>query len=292
MNNFRTSLEGRFITSPLCLPLEHQARLHLHSPAPCSVPRLPTAQPAPPSVLCIAAALPACHAAEQAAQEQLGLGATCHKNRGDAQARGRQRWHAGFAVTWSSGGFHITESKKKSQGCSLKGTSPVLHQGEKSGMVSSGTSAGHRGYGESPQGGYRRPGRAEQCDHSADAKPGDGDVLAWDPSMMDRGFEAWRRNTKGAQKTTIFGRYAGWTLLNAAGSSTVLRAGGRVPSAPRLQCLESLLPLCWGCRHFSQQGCESWEEGSSSRALPAITAQESTQHGHPLRGHLWMEPGK
>lgn len=124
------------------------------------------------------------------------------------------------------------------------------------------------------------------------AKPGDGDVLAWDPSTMDKGFEAWRRNAAGAQKTTIFGRYVGWTSLNAAGSSTVLRTGGRVPSAPRLQCLESLLPLCWGCRHFSQQGCESWEEGSSSRALPAITAQESTQHGHPLRGHLWMEPGK
>lgn len=180
-------------------------------------------------------------------------------------------------MTWSSGRFCITESKK-SQGCSLKGTSPVLHQGEKSDTASSGTSAGHRGYGESPQGGYRRPGRAEQCDHSADAKPGDRDVLTWDPSMMDRGFEAWRRNTAGAHKTTIFGRYAGWTSLNAAGSSTVLRAAGRVPSAPRLQCLESLLPLCWGCRHFSQQGSRDARAGRKAPAAGPSLYHSTGEH--------------
>lgn len=137
-------------------------------------------------------------------------------------------------MTWSSGHFRVTESKK-SQGRSLKWTSPVLHRGENSGTVSAGTSAGHRGYGESPQRGYRRPGRAEQCEHSADAEPGDGDVLARDPSVTDRGFEARRRNTAGTHKTTIYGRYAaGWTSLSAAASSVVLRAGGRVPSAPRL----------------------------------------------------------
>lgn len=51
---------------------------------------------------------------------------------------------------------------------------------------------------------------------------GHGDVLAWDPSMVDGKSETCGRNTAGSLKRTTFGRYpAGWTSPSDAERSTV-----------------------------------------------------------------------
>ena len=111
-NSLRASLEAKFIICPLCLLLEQPkspAAPTLNSTVLC-----PSTAEGPAISICplrAAAALPVCLCAEQAAQEQQGLAPPGTRTEGMHRQGECKCDTLGFAVTWSSGHFHITESK-------------------------------------------------------------------------------------------------------------------------------------------------------------------------------------